>query len=159
MMDVTPYRSQSLHESLGGIEDGIKEHTASQICGIALSKWYRCVTAKQRDRGKAEEKTRREGEHPDWEPLEGDKMKLTELRYNRPFHNKPFRITNSFRYSRYRRVYSNDFRCSKIFRMNGFRYSPSVCCIEYDLYLDKLSRTTWQQGPTYIAPFSPRSSS
>ena len=37
----------------------------------------RCVTAKRRDRRKAEEKTGNEGEHLDKELLKGDKLKLT----------------------------------------------------------------------------------
>ena len=37
----------------------------------------RRVTAKRKERRKAEEKTRKEEEHLDCKPLEGDKLKLT----------------------------------------------------------------------------------
>ena len=53
-----------------------KPHKAYIVCSETKR-----VTAKRKERRKAEEKTRKdtrkEGEHLDWKPLDGDKLKLT----------------------------------------------------------------------------------
>ena len=68
-----------------------EEHTWSEYPHACILEWYRlstrrdgrsmCVAAKRRDRRKAEEMTRKEVEHLDWEPVEGDKIESNQCAF------------------------------------------------------------------------------